>query len=242
VELRHRLAICWLVGALSLPAATGLIGSAGGCGAHLESEVEVVDETGNSKRFTGGFDSDNKFRFPDLPPGQYSIRVNGRDPARHARILPGVLTDTGALFVCVGSPERVKTEDTDLGRYWKIDLTELCAVNLTEPGWCIADIGRSGPIQPFDDGRRVFWFHTAADGAYLIPFRDVSFSLNPVLTNSDRGCPGAVYLQGRMRIDDLPGGSRACVRSTRGGYFELRFPQKFAPGQNTTVELLALGN
>lgn len=227
------------MGALSLPAATGLIGSAGGCGVHREDEVEVIDDADNSKRFTGGFDSGNRFRFPDLPPGQYSVSVEGHVLRKAVRVLPGALTDVGAVFVCLGDHPLLKTESYG---FWKIEMADLCAVNLSEPGWCIADLGRSGPIQPFDDGRRVFWFHSAADGVYLIPFKDVSFSLIPATVQYTQGCPNATYVKDRIRIDNLPSGSRVCVRSIRGGYYGLEFPEKIAPNQqNATLELLALG-
>ena len=223
------------MGALSLPAATGLIGSAGGCGVHREDEVEVIDEADNSKRFTGGFDSGNGFRFPDLPPGQYSVSVEGHVLRKAVRVLPGAVTDLGTVTECIHISDHELLRGG--GRHWEIEMTDLCEVNLRAPGWCVTDRSNLGPIAPFDDGAVVFWFHTTTEGAWVIPFKGASLSLVPANANPQRGCPLATYMQERIRIDSLPSGSRACLRSDWGGYYELRLPEKIAPNQAVNVEL-----
>jgi len=234
------LAICWLVGALSLPAATGLIGSAGECATQLDIKIEVIDEADGSKRFFGGFDSDNTFRFPDLPPGLYSIKFDGRYLKRHAiRVLPGAVTDLGTVTECIHISDHELLRGG--GRHWEIEMTDLCEVNLRAPGWCVTDRSNLGPIAPFDDGAVVFWFHTTTEGAWVIPFKGASLSLVPANATPQRGCPLATYMQERIRLDSLPSGSRACLRSDWGGYYELRLPEKIAPNQAVNVELWDLG-
>ena len=226
-----------MLGVCSLHAATGLIGSAGdGCVSYREAKVEVSDEIDTSKRFSGGVDAEGIFRFPDLPAGQYSVKVNGRDFKRHAlRVVPGALTDVGAVTECI----RINDHElltTDSFRSWNI----VCGVpGIYEPRpWCIWDDGRG-----FDDHRRDFWFRTAADGVYMIPFEGVSFSLNPSTVTYKRGCPNAAYLQGRIRIDSLPRGSRVCVRTGAGDYGELRITEEIVPNQQeVAMEYSDLGH
>ena len=233
----------------SLHAVTGLIGTVGSPSGGLPADVEVTDDADPSKQFTGRADNNGVFRFPDLPPGWYSIRVTAkglRDPTIHrARTQPGMLTDVGEIRLIAPCEEEfprggcVFLHGIDISNMGgKIEMTnDLCAVDLQEEApWCIVELGARGAISPLDDLHYAFWFHVAGDGVWLVPLTGVRFSLNPYpVTYKKRGCPNASYTPGPVRIDSLPPGTRACVRTRRGGYAELRFNQPITPKQKTAT-------
>jgi hypothetical protein len=255
-HVKYGLVCCWLMGAFSLRAATGLIGFVYDTYlGWLPADVEIADEADTSKRFAGRADGHGVFRFPDLPPGQYSIRATFagfRDPTIHsARIQPGMLTDVGGIrliasceespgMVCLGSLRGIETSNGA----GKIEMLDLCAVDLREQKpRCPGTPGAPGPIPPDDDFQQDFQFHVANDGVWLIPLNGVSFSLNPTTVTYERGCPNATYAPGPIRVDSLPPGSRACVRMRRGGYAELRFEKQIALSQKTaTLDFVYWGN
>jgi len=240
--------VCWwLMGAFSLRAATGLIGSVDSAFYDVRSaEVEVTDEANTSKRFTGRTDDEGIFRFPDLPPGQYSIKVTYggfRDPAIHsASIQRGTLTDVGGIRL-IAECEAQGGGCVSLGQWMptssgggRIEMIDLCAVDLHEPEpWCSGAPGASGPIPLRGDLPQDFQFHVAKDGTWLVPLNGALFSLNPSTVTYKSGCPNATYAPGRIRIDSLPQGSRTCVRTHGGGYAELRFNEQIAPKQKTAA-------
>jgi hypothetical protein len=252
--------VCFcLMGSVSLRAATGLIGSVSSLlDGSPEAIVELTNETDTSQRFAVGIDSEGIFRFPNIPPGKYSVKVSASGvravTLREVTILPGVLKDVGEIhlkapceelpnMVCVGGHFMLKREESG-----KIEMIELCTVDFRDqPPECIVDLGVRGPVlsQPdHNDGR--FAFHTASDGVYLIPV-GVSFSLNPSTKTDRRGCTHATYVDERIRIDSLPPGSRACVLTGFGEYVELVFSETIKPGQGqgqgqVTVEYSLLGN
>jgi hypothetical protein len=243
------------MGIVPLRAATGLIGSVYSAfyGA-LPAEIELTDEADASKRFTGKAGVDGIFRFPDLPPGQYSMRVRYmgmRDPSLHSvRIQPGTLTDVGGVRViascedpqqgCVGLARWVDVVSGD----GKIEMSDGCAMDLNEQKpWCPGTSAAPGPFSLDDDFHRDFQFHVVNEGAWLVPLKDVFFSLNPSTVTYKAGCPNATYSPGAIRIDSLPPGSRACVRTHRGGYAELRFNEQIAARQRTaTVDFVYWAN
>jgi hypothetical protein len=244
--VKFGLVFWWLMGAFSMRAATGLIGSVVYVCSHAQTQVEVIDESDTAKRFSGGVDFEGIFRFPDLPPAQYSITITDRgfrDLTLHGLIIaPGVLKDIGPLRmmspdVCVNGGPTLRIADG------KLEMLDLCAVDFKdETPWCDVTLGVRGPVLPLDDLPEGFAFQTAEDGVYLIPGRGVSFSLNPSTVTDKHGCVNAVYVPGRIRIDSLPPGSRACVRTRWGRYAELRFKEEIAPGQKTaTVEFTSWG-
>jgi hypothetical protein len=238
--VKYGLVCCWLMGVLPLLAATGLIGSVVYICSNAQTQVEVIDASDTAKRFSAGVDSEGIFRFPDVPPGQYSIRITDRgfrDLTLHGvTIAPGVLKDIGPLRmistgVCVGGGPTVRIADG------KLDTLDLCAVDFKDQTpWCTVTLGVRGPILPLDDLPEGFGFHTAEDGVCLIPGRGVSFSLNPSTVTNKHGCVNAAYAPGRSRIDSLPPGSRACVRTRWGRYAEIRFrEEETAPNQKTAT-------
>jgi len=226
-------------------AATGLIGSAGSAFFGTQpADVEVTDEAA-ARRFSGRADFEGVFRFPDLPPGQYSIRLtapNFRDVTLHAvPVKAGELTDVGVLrmlaecevpgtqYVCVGSGHILLTTADNLG---ELNMVDLCAVDLFNGRLpCVVNLGARGPSPPEDNLQADFWLRTANDGAWLVPLKNAYFSLNPSTVTYEAGCPNATYKPGPIRIDHLPPHSRACVRTHGGGYAELRFTGNIVPGQ-----------
>jgi hypothetical protein len=249
-QFRCALVCCWLMGAFSLHAATGLIGYVYTWNGLLGGDVEVTDEANPSNRYAGRTDDDGIFRFPDLPPGQYSIRVTlarYRDSTIHSvRIEPGMLTDVGAIHlldpceepgrVCAGSSGRMESAEGA----GKIEMDEGCFVDLqAQAPPCFIPLPRLDPISPEVLTSGDFRFHIADDGTWLVPFKGVSFSLNPSTVTYKRGCPNATYAPGAIRIDSPPPGSRVCVHTHRGGYAELRFNEPIAPKQKTaTVDFI----
>jgi hypothetical protein len=255
-RVKYRLVCCWLLGASSLRAQTGLIGSVySSVYGSLTADVEVTDEADASKRFAARTD-DGIFRFPELPPGQYSIRVRAaiagfHDPAIHnARIQPGMLTDVGGIRLFAACEDELHPgfcftlSGGPIEGVRKIEMDEGCFLDLQEQApSCFIPLPILGPISPDTLSSGDFWFHVADDGVWLVPFKGVSFSLNPSTVTYKRGRPNATYTPGPIRIDSLPPGSRACVRTHRGGYAELRFEKQIAPKQKTaTVDFVYWDN
>jgi hypothetical protein len=223
-------------------AATGVIGSAGSAFFGTQpADVEVTDEAA-ARRFSGRADFEGVFRFPDLPPGQYSIRLtapNFRDVTLHAvPVKAGELTDVGVLrmlaecevpgtgLVCIDSPHLL----ISLGGAGQLDMVG-CA-RATGIQWpCLANVSALRPGPALDASDADFWLRTANDGAWLVPLKNAYFSLNPSTVTYEAGCPNATYKPGPIRIDHLPPHSRACVRTHGGGYAELRFTGNIVPGQ-----------
>jgi hypothetical protein len=249
-DVTRGLVCCWLMGAFSLQAATGLIGSVTGMWVlPRDTRVEVVGESDTTRRFTGNLDSEGIFRFPEIPSGQYSIKITAggfRELTLHAvTIEPGVLKDIGPLHLispCEDTPNTVCAGSIGLLRmtdgFEKLEMIDSCAVDLHDPAaGCIVALGMREPSLPQDwREEEGFAFHTADGGVYLIPL-DVSFSLNPSTVTDRHGCTNAPYLPGNIRIDSLPPGSRVCVLTRRGRYAELRLRDTIAPGQRrATVE------
>jgi len=205
------------MGAFSLRAATGLIGSVySNVYGVPPAEVEVMDEADPSKRFTGRTDYDGIFRFPDLPPGRYSIGVRAayfHDPTIHSvRIQAGTLTDVGRIRLMAPCEESPGTacfvlhspagEISEGGG--QIEMSDLCAVHLDErQPWCPGTRVMPGPFSS-NDLLPDFRFQVANDGVWLVPLNDVWFSLNPTTMTYERGCPNATYAPGPIRIDNLP--------------------------------------
>jgi hypothetical protein len=244
----------WLMGAFSLQAATGLISSVYDFYGPVRANVEVTDEADPSQRLAGGVDSEGIFRFPDIPPGEYSIKVSARgvhDVTLHAvSIVQGVLKDVGPIHInasCEDSPKtfcfRISGPMLMTGR--ELELFGPCAfVDLSDPEpSCMVALGLRGPVLRQDDPQEVrFGFQTGGDGVYLIPL-GVAFSLNPSTTTDKHGCVNATYALGGIRIDSLPPESRACVRTRWGRYAELIFREVIKPGQEkVTVEYFFLGS
>jgi hypothetical protein len=169
------------MGAFSLRAATGLIGSVySAFYSALPAEVELADESDAAKRFTGRAGADGIFRFPDLSPGRYSIEVRYagfRDPSFHSALIQaGMLTDVGSIRViaecesqgggCVGLARWMETVDGS----GKIEMSDLCVVNLHEQEpWCPGTPGAPGSIPLRGDIQQDFQFHVANDGIWLVP-------------------------------------------------------------------------
>ena len=74
-KVRCGLVCCWLTAVVSLQAATGLTGSVFNFYGGVDAAVDVTDEANASEHFVGGVDSEGIFRFPDIPPGEYTIRI-----------------------------------------------------------------------------------------------------------------------------------------------------------------------
>jgi hypothetical protein len=255
-QVRYGLVCCWLLGAFSLQAATGLIGSVSTVwGEDSGTVVEVTNEADASKQFTGGVDFEGIFRFPNIPPGKYSIKITAigvRGATLHGiTLLPGVLKDVGNIHLiapCEESPNMicavgghfpVKREESG-----NLEMIDLCGVDLYEQTpECIVTLGMRSAIVPEDGRGHGFWFHSADDGVYLVPLQGVAFSLNPPTVTDKHGCVNAAYAPGRIRIDNLPPGSRACVSTRWGRYAELIFTETIKPGQGkATVKYVLLGS
>jgi Carboxypeptidase regulatory-like domain len=219
-----------------------------------DTKVEVIGESAATRRPTGNLDSEGIFRFTDVPPGRYSIRITApgyRDLTLHGvTVEPGVLKDIGSLHlvspcedtpntVCVGSVGLLRMTDGS----GKLEMIDLCAVDLyAQEPTCTVALGMRSPVIPEGGRDQGFWFHTAADGAWLTPFEGTEFSLNPSTVTDKHGCVNATYQPGRIRINDLPPGSRACVTTRWGRYFELLFIEKIESGQeNAAVKYVPLG-
>jgi hypothetical protein len=224
---------CLLMACFSLQAARGLIGSVyTPCDAARDAKVEVIGEADATKQFTGSVDSEGIFRFPDIPPGRYSIRITARGvqdlTIAEVTVANGTLTDVGPLEMTFppvqGEFVMVCNSPGLLRMMRKLEMIDLCAIDFqqNEPA-CMVHLGTHDAASATDDSSLDLWLQVTDDGTWLVPLNQGAFSLNPSTVTDKGGCINATYAPGRVRIDSLPSGSRLCVLTRTGGYAELRF-------------------